>query len=174
MILNNYWNWKAFINKQRLSTSGYAGANIGVINTSGTAISFLYSVNGNGYISNYGNALLNWTLKSGLSVVVGAGTIEPQGTDYTLESPISMSNISVTTDTSADGNTEKTVLTISGTNTTGNAVIIKEIGITKTAYANNNSGGTAHAILLLRELLANPINLENGQSFSLTIDWIEE
>jgi hypothetical protein len=174
MILNNYWNWKSYIEKNPMGNSGNTSTNIGLINTSGTSAQFGNGSANNGYMSTHIGLLYNWAIKRALSAVVGSSDTAVQATDYNLGNDItsSFSNVSVTTSTTADGNSEKTIVTVSGANSTGSAIIIKEMGITAFAYSTQGTG-SGNTVLLIRHVLDTPLTVANGQTFTLTLTWTE-
>ena len=173
MILNNYWNWKSFIEKNPMGNGGNANQDIGLLDLSGNHANFCYSSANNGYMSTHMGLIYNWAIKRSLSARIGSGDTAVQASDYALATDITsnFSNVSVTSSTSADGNSEKTITTISGTNTSGSSKTIKEVGITGIVYWNPNSD--EQTILLVRQILNDPIEVANGQTFTVTITWEE-
>lgn len=173
MILNNYWNWKSYIEKHQMGNSGATTASIGLIDTSGSAATLWDGAANNGYMSTHLGLLYNWAIKRDLSAQVGSGDTAVQASDYALATNItsSFSNVTATSSTSADGNKEKTIITISGANSSGSTKTIKEVGITAAVYTS--SAQNTATIMLLRHVLDDPIEVANGQTFTVTITWEE-
>lgn len=176
MILNNYWNLMA----------GMAGITPGFDRTVNQQIGVRNMTNGDeigvtvGWPTNFPGVLStmcqNWNPRANLSAVFGSGTTEPSATDYQLASDTTanFSNINVTINTSADGASISTVVTISGTNVSGDSITITEVGIAKAIESAN--GGTEPALtdsLMVRHLLDTPKTVANNESFTLTLEWLE-
>ena len=176
MILNNYWNLMAGMAGITPSFDRTANQQIGVRNmTNGNEIDVTV-----GWPTNFADVLptmcQNWNPRANLSAVFGTGTTEPSATDYCLASNTmsNFSNINVTVNTSADGASISTVVTISATNTSGSAITITEVGITKAIEAA--SSGTEPVLidsLMVRHLLDTPKTVANNESFTLTLEWLE-
>lgn len=176
MILNNYWNLMAGMAGITPNFSGTVNQQIGVRNmVDGSQIGVTV-----GWPTNFPDVLptmcQNWNPRANLSAVFGAGTTEPSATDYRLASDTTanFSNIDVTVNTSADGASISTVVTISATNTSGDSITITEVGITKAI--ERASGGTESILinsLMVRHLLDTPKTVANNESFTLTLEWLE-
>lgn len=176
MILNNYWNLMA----------GMAGITPNFDRDVNQQIGVRDMINGSeigvtvGWLTQFPAVLptmcQNWNPRANLSAVFGSGTTEPSATDYRLASDTTanFSNINVTTNTSADGASISTVVTISATNTSGSAITITEVGITKSIEsANNGNEPVPTNSLMVRHLLDTPKTVANNESFTLTLEWLE-
>lgn len=166
MILNNYINWKAYIEKNVPYPNSGLYLDLGIYNLSGSKSS-LYVACGS---SSYGNLISNWGLKYGLSIRVGSGDTPPEASDSSLASDItsSLSNYNVSYTVGAEDGYMTTVFTVAGTNVSADSITIKEIGITKEPVAD-----VSGAVMLIRELLDTPKVVASGETFSLTITWAE-
>lgn len=168
MITNNYYKLKAVVS-----------ANVIPPSTSQTFPANLTDISGNINLGVYGDAnpghatfsTENWALRTRLSMRVGNGNTEPTFDDYCLDSDCNswLSNIQTTVNTGYEGNVIKTVITMSAINGV-NELVIKEVGVFKGVY---ESGLVNHDILLVRELLEQPLTVPPGGSFSLTFAWEE-
>ena len=116
---------------------------------------------------------LNGSPRAGLSIVLGEGNTAPALTDYCLEDDVTSSlNLSCVVNTGSDGGALKTVLTVSGINTTGSEITIKEFGIVKSCVLYSNSYMyQSKPFLYARELLRTPKVVGAGEPFTLTFEW---
>lgn len=177
MILNNYYNAAANLANITPIFSDSRTSNIGVMQATNPPAPLLVTTGwSSGFPSVLPTMVQNWNPRSRLSVVIGSGTTEPTPEDVELENDITaeIANFAFTLQTSADGAAIKTVATITGTNTTGTAITIAEIGIQK-AFETASSGTDpvpAYA-LMVRHLLDTQKTVANGESFSLTFEWAE-
>lgn len=169
MIVNNYYKLKSVV-----------CANIIPPTTSQTFPANLTDINGATGIGVYGDANTghatfsteNWALRMRLSMRVGNGNTEPTLGDYCLDSDCNswLTNIQTTVNTGYEDNVIKTVITMSAINTGVNELVIKEVGVFKGVY---ESGLVNHDVLLVRELLDDPLTVPSGGAFSLTFAWEE-
>lgn len=176
MILNNYYNMIGGLANISPSFGDTRNTDIGIKNLSGNTINVT-----TGWSTSFPGVLptmvQNWSPKARLSIKVGSGTTEPDASDYSLENDItnSISNFNYSTITSADGGKLSTVITITGSNSTGSPITITEIGVIK-AVEKANSGTTPDTdyTLIIRHLLETPKVIANGEGFSLTFEWVEQ
>ena len=171
MILNNYWQLKYAVDSGIFRYTGNSKAeNIGIVTMAGASSNTLIAA----YGGDASRQIHNMQLKSNLRCVLGSGTTPPERTDYALETDISssISSLSVVCSTSYQNGQEITTLTITGTNLTGSALTINEIGICKTIYYDNSSNATVD-VLLVREVLDTPIVIGAGSGLSKTYTWTE-
>ena len=106
-----------------------------------------------------------------LSIALGTGTTAISNTDYCLDNDISDDlDLTCVINTGSEGGAIKTVLTVSGTNTTENEVTIKEFGILK-EYMVGPGTLTYVNYLIAREFLKTPKVVGAGQPFTLTFEW---
>ena len=169
MIVNNYYKLKSVV-----------CANIIPPTTPQTLPANLKDIDGNTGIGVYGDAnqasatfnTENWALRKRLSMRVGNGNTEPTLGDYRLDSDCNswLTNIQTTVNTGYEDNVIKTVITMSAINTGVNELVIKEVGVFKGIY---ESGLVNHDVLLVRELLEDPLTVPSGGAFSLTFAWEE-
>ena len=172
MLLSNYCKLRAFADTTGYNYTNAAGAteDIGLIDMSGVSTPVFY-LSGNSSVLS--NAVENFKLRSGLRAVVGSGTSAEDFLDYALDSQLSLSlNTSVTT--GADGGKILTYINITGTNTTGSAITISEIGIYKPIVDNTNSYPTPKNVLLVRTLLDEPIAVPANDTFNLLYTWVQD
>lgn len=183
MILNNY---KAFLNFYNTAAFTYSNSTSGVHTATkmkklnGENISALtgFTASYSTAISNLGNAIQS---KTNLFLRLGTGITAPTAEDYCLESDVtsSLSNISYTRSTqlSDDGMSVTVTLNITGFNNTQSDILVSEYAIVKhiaTANTVNTSFDTFYdETLFSRDVLTQPITLEAGKGFALTVTWTE-
>lgn len=111
--------------------------------------------------------------RAGLSIVLGTGDTPPDLSDFGLANDVTSSlNISCAVNTGAENGALKTVLTVSGTNSTGSEITIKEFGIAKDYYCGSSgTSSTYKKHLIARELLNEPKVVGAGEPFTLTFEW---
>lgn len=154
MLCNGYY---ALVNATFFNTStntkNISGSNTTLENSYSSFYSFS-ACNDNYMVSN----------GSGYSFYVGAGTTEPQVTDYCLENPINKSSLSYTDifkEKYFDSNGKLVVrLSRQFTNVTNERITISELAVTF-------GKGSGYPILLAREVLDLPITVEPGESVVL-------
>ena len=175
MILNNYWNLMAGMAGITPSFDRTTNQRIGVFDMSGSEIDVTV-----GWPTNFAGVLptmcQNWNPRANLSAVFGSGTTEPSPTDYCLAGDwtASFSNVDVTVNTSADGASISTVVTISARNTSGRTITITEVGITKAIEsASSGTEPVQTNSLMVRHLLDTPKTVADNESFTLTLEWLE-
>lgn len=172
MLLSNYIRLKEHI----LNVTSYS---IG----SGSSMYLIYTpvkdFNGNSCtIMSYSGTTalgMNYSLHKNLIPKLGTGNTPVTAEDYCLSNNVtsSFSNLTavlsevVSVDTDGIPNA-KIVMSISGVNTSGSSVTIKEVGLSK----NMDLLG-AHEILFVRHILDTPITVAAGDSFTLPLQWIE-
>ena len=171
MILDNYWQMKYASSQYHYSTSAimipvsiksYTGASITRVQTGG-----------GGYVNNWQNALLMYSLRYNLRAKIGDGNTAPTSSDYTLDSDITSiagGYLSVTSNTGVDNGLVTNII-ISGINTSSTEQVIREIGI----YINTafEPSATTYDILIVRELLNQPLVVPAGKGFTITFQWTE-
>lgn len=107
------------------------------------------------------------------TVIIGSGDTEPTADDYELDSPISETlTQSYQVVKGQGGAGYDIVFTITGTNTSGSAYTIKEVGV------NAFMGGTEDTYsfgwaMIARFLLETPITVAAGDGFSFAFRWSE-
>lgn len=173
MVLDNYWQIKYASSQYNMWQEGgytyYVDTSIKTltgVDISRVQCSFSGTMN---YIY---NALKMYALRSNLMVRLGTGSTEPTSSDYALENDItsSIGSLHVTTGVGAE-NGLVTNIVVSGINTTDSEIVITELGI----YINSAfvSQGTAYDVLLVRELLEQPLAVPAGKGFTLVFRWVE-
>lgn len=180
MILNNYFNYKTYIDSnllEEINSGQTTYVNIGAKDINGNDF---YLMNKAYLQADRPYLRQNAAIKIDISAILGTGTTEPTATDYALQNDITenLSRVTVTTNISYETGKEKTVITVSGVNITGNELTISEIGIYKTAYGSDNNGTPGHSpvplkVLFIRHLLETPKTVASGEGFSLTFEWVE-
>ena len=114
-----------------------------------------------------------YSLRYNLRAKIGDGNVAPTSSDYTLDSDITSiagGYLSVTSNTGVDNGLVTNII-ISGINTSSTEQVIREIGI----YINTafEPSGTAYDILIIRELLTQPLVVPAGKGFTITFKWTE-
>lgn len=183
MILDNYKAFKNFYDKQPLY---YYSSNTGdfklskMIDTSGNSVNALCGMNVGSTIDTYGKISETVSPKQSLYVALGTGTTAPAADDYNLESDITnlLSNIQYTrTVEELDDFTLVVTLNIIGYNNTQNDILVREYGIIKHVPQVNINNPSFYSnyknVLFSRDVLTQPITLEAGKGFALTVTWTE-
>ena len=171
MFTTNYWNYKAFIESQSITNGGeWTKVDIGLKGLSGSTV--LFQKNRSDSAAQYYAVYGTLGIRSGLNVVVGTGIANPDISDYALGSDVtsSFSNTTISSNTGVDGASVKTVITLTGVNATDSPITITEYGITK---AINSANSSTTPVLIIHELLPEPLVVPAGSSFSLPIEWAE-
>lgn len=171
MFTTNYWNYKAFIESQNI-TNGEAWTKVDLGLKGLDNATVLFQKNRSDSAAQYYAVYSTLGIRSGLGVIVGVGTTAPTIGDYALGSDVThlFINTSISNITGVDGEAGiKTVLTFKGTNNSSD-LTITEYGITKAINSGNSS---TTPVLILHELLPDPIVVESGHSFVLPIEWKE-
>lgn len=169
MILSNYAILKSYTSRKPLDSTYNIQEDIGLKDITGSTAECY------GFASSSRFNCDNWSLKTSLSMRVGVGDTEPEFTDYALGSDItsSIANTVITTTTTADGPKVKTVITMSGRNSSSSAITITEVGITKNIVVAYLNYWAKKEVLMVKELLEEPIEVPGNGSFSLTFSWEE-
>lgn len=180
MILNNYYKAYAYFSSHHMNATasayGWDQVNLGLVDTSGTAVGDLPidCQNTPSYIEYVAR---NYSMKDDITVNVGEGDTEPTLNDYALEDDvtISLSNYSVSISPSSESGMAKLVATVTGINNTGESITIREVGVVKKFYygTTSTSESAYKNVLLLRHVLDTPKEVANGEGFSLTFEWTE-
>lgn len=177
MIVNNYWNMRSYLDQTYFqdvdmsSNPGFFYDDIGIFDKNDVSRDFVTAVYfGNDYFS---SAKWNSCIRKNLKVELGSGTTEPTAQDHDLETPVNLGTLQTTITTTADGTSEKTIVTVSGTNTTGASVTVSECGLFKSAYCKKTSAEEMEAvdIMFVHVLLDTPKTIANGESFTFTFEW---
>lgn len=178
MILNNYWIMKAYVEshnyKQQGNPNDFVNIDIGLKDLNSSTIPMRTGSGGNNYGWNITQQVtLTYSLKSGLSAILGSSTDEPQPDDVNVHASLmsSISDFNCTVNTSGSSEGVRTVVTVSGINVASSDITIAEIGITKQMYYMYNEPKT---ILFIRHLLDEPKVVASGEGFSLTFEWMEQ
>lgn len=173
MVLDNYWQIKYASSQYYLWHDSGASSEVSVAikDCNGTLINKIL-VSGSGNVSNWRTLFPMYALRYNLKALIGDGDVEPTSSDYALSSDITSSTggLTVTTGTGADNGLVTNVV-ISGINTSNSEIIIKELGIYISSGFTFN--GTTYDVLLVRELLEQPLAVPAGKGFTLTFEWVE-
>ena len=183
MILNNYKAFNNFYNKEPLyyyySTAGELKPSK-MIDTSGNAVSALCGINMGSTTDTYTKLYDSVFSKSSLFVALGTGTTAPTAEDYNLNADItnSLSNIQYNrTIKELDDFSLVVTINIVGFNHTQSDIIVSEYGIIKhvpqTNLTHSSFSSNYKSVLFSRDVLTQPITLEAGKGFSLTVTWEE-
>lgn len=177
MILNNYWNYKTYMDKT--GTSWYTGTGFvpGLYNMSGQTEQIVLGPNQRGTIDNFYPVVENRATRMKLVGYVGSSATTPTGTDYALSTDItsSFSNVQLTTSVSSDGDLERTTFVLTGDNATGSAITIREIGIAKLMHIAFPYEGEEYLspFLMIHHVLQDPEVIPAGEGFTIPYEWIE-
>lgn len=174
MLLNNYFNYRAYIDSHYPEYGSNISKDIGIKNMSNSPLNFYYQGASNGYLYLYSELLYNWCGKmpSRMSARVGEGTADPTPGDYELDSDITtlIGGVTLVVSTGANVNSEKSVLIITGTNRDSSTRVITEFGICRTLATAQSLTDTT---LFVHEKLTEPITVQPGASFTITYEWTE-
>lgn len=162
MVLQNYWSWRTSIE----NTEAYSGSISvsGLKKIDGTAISSLSVTATNATTADI--SMVNRSMV-GLSLIFGTDDTAPTAEDYALGASANIGTSgSVTLIYGAEN--RQIVFAYTITNLDSSAVTIKEVGIRKylSASATRDS-----AVLLVREVLSEPIVLEANEVKTFTYTW---
>ena len=174
MILNNYWELRRLQQTVYLKhSSSDVVLSSSLVNVSGDGITFMSGDWNEG--SHVEGVAKNWDLTSNTSFKVGSSDAEGGASDYTLTSEISsgvaISDISWNISTS--GGEIRKVISFNVACSANDGFTIKEVGICK-EICTRLSGSLQYAtVMLVRTILDSPVTLANGESATITIEWVE-
>lgn len=172
MLTSNYWNYLGYFSSHAINSGGsWSKVDIGLVGLDGTTVQ-VQLARIDVRFDYYGNDQYIGT-RSGLGVVIGTGNTTPEFTDYALTTDVtsSFSNLSSSTSNGADGASLKTIITFTGTNTSGSDITLTEYGITKVVPSGTN--GNTTPVLWMHELFLEPIVVPAGSSVTIPIEWTE-
>ena len=171
MILNNYWKANKIV-EDLIWSNGRK--DYGLIGVSGTGIGAIwYARNGN--TSQYNLPFYNVQLRTtNIAVRLGTGTGDITADDYSLfnDCTSNITNLAITNNTQAEDNKFSQILLITGINNSGNELTIKEVGICKKFYTNEDY--LSEDVMLAKMLLSNPVTIAAGGSFRIIVEWAEQ
>lgn len=174
MVLDNYWQIRYASSQYHMWQDNGAGHNIPVTikDRNGTLIDQIL-VCGSGTTVSWEELFPMYALRNNLKALIGDGNVEPTSSDYALSSDITSSTggLTVVTGTGIDNGLVTNII-ISGTNTSNSEIIIKELGIYITTRFSF-IGNTPYDVLLVHELLQQPLAVPAGKGFTLTFRWVE-
>ena len=162
MILANFWK---YLNAITTITpwDGEGDTDVGMKTLS----------NGVAYIdlgSDSGRGSVNRDIEN-IDVRLGTGDTDPRETDYALQNDITneftINNVSISAGT--DSGIQRTI-SISATRTASGGVELKEVGIAKNLKTYDHGDLTT---LFSRTILDNPIEVHQGESILINIEWVE-
>lgn len=173
MILNNYRELRRLQQTNYLHHSSGDTLNSSMKDTSGDGITFyIYDFNDAGNVQNVSK---NWDLTSNTSFKVGSSDSEGSASDYALTSEISsgvtISNIAWNISTS--GGEIRKVISFNVTCSANDGFTIKEVGICKDICTRLHGSLQYATVMLVRTILDSPVTLANGESATITIEWVE-
>lgn len=170
MILNNYYLLRAAIDNTRMPTPSEQefAMPTGMTAIDGTTGLTLYTATNDMRFNTD-----NWALRTFLSMRVGIGTTEPVGTDYRLQSDMESYIVDRVVNVNVAESDGKLVTTITMTARSTAHIIITEVGVTKGIVYTYGYTYPKKEVLLIRELLENPIDVPANQGFSLSFVWEE-
>jgi hypothetical protein len=124
-----------------------------------------------GQVSKDGFAIWNSSSDYPLGACFGSGTTPVSSTDYNVETEISDISASISRVISYSGNQPKCTITITGQYNGASEVSLSEIGFYK-GMAWRYPTDKAYQLLIYREVLSEPIVLNNGDNFTIVRDWV--
>ena len=187
MLLRNYWEIKRCQSTCVFKNNTQApwGAPTTMKAVDGTVFSNFPYIDGynwygnNSSYSNYNSGqrkILNPF--NGLVLKVGTGTTDPAITDYSIETDVTSSFSSVSTNTTYSVNEDNhfvCTITWTGTNTSGADITITEVGgVVSCADLSSttdpsNTNTTLRSVLMFRQILVTPVVVSAGNTASITI-----
>lgn len=171
MILNNYYLLRAITDNVRIPMGNESEKTLanGMTFIDGTTDTIYVTTQTSRY------STVNWALRVNLTMRVGTGTTDPVGTDYSLENDVTdyVADKVVTLNVAEVSNRLVTTMTISGRSTYSDNIVISEVGVTKNIITKYINYFPTKEVLLVRELLEDPITIAPGQGFSITFVWEE-
>lgn len=169
MVLSNYWK-ALHILKDIWGSTGQI--DYGMVGLDGEPYGVIY-VSRAGW-DDYTGIYRNTRLRTDdIGIRIGKGTGEISASDYSLfdDCTASFSNLSVANSVIPSNDGYRQTIVASGVNNSGADITITEAGITKSFF----SGGSniKPPLLLTKKMLNTPLTVENGDSFTLTFEWLE-
>ena len=183
MILNNYWEWQRQKEIGGTVNSGvYADAlrqtYIKDYQGDFLSLSFIWLAPGttiawwgtNSYIYQ------NYMISSNCGFTISSSSEEISVDDYALPNEISHTNNSISVSVQNVDSALKQIVTCSGTNGTGDDVIIRKVGIWKRFFGvgSNNVSELKNKCYLAIVDLEEPIEVPAGKGFTITVDLTEQ
>ena len=126
-----------------------------------------------GDMSKDGFCIWNSTSDYPFGVCFGSGTTPVSADDYNVETELSNITYNVSRVISYSGNTPKCTVTITGQYTGSSEISINEIGFYK-GMAWRYTTNPDYQFLMYREVLSEPIVLNQNDNFTIVRDWIIE
>lgn len=196
MLLRNYFNWKYYFQNKNQNIFGTVGGNpygtnpgsdpatLGLTCISSSEDSEHYNI---GLYRSYtddhyaAQTAQNFIFDRQRGACIGSGTAEASVEDYALASEFG-SSVTCTISSETYENTEdfkiKKLYVITGKNNGSDTVTISEVGIWKKFYTQPMSSYDAalgnRRYLMLRQLLATPIEVEAGKDYQITLEVDED
>lgn len=173
MILNNYWELRRVQQTEFLHHGSIDTLATSMKNTSGNATTF-YICDFND-ASNVQGVAKNWDLTSNTSFKVGSSDAEGSASDYTLTSEISsgVAISDISWNISMSGGEIRKVISFNVTCSANDGFTIKEVGICKEICTSLYGSLQYATVMLVRTILDSPVTLANGESATITIEWVE-
>lgn len=173
MILNNYWRWLEGCLKYPIyDEHAQVDTDVGMKNTSGETAKIMYGSSGttrNAYIS------ANREISKDALIKIGIGDGEITENSYNVLDDItdSLDNVTFNYVSSTSPNGIRRVISISGTNNTGESVTITQVGFGKEINWVSNESYQYNDVLFIITELDNALTVANGDSFTITLEWLE-
>lgn len=171
MVQKNYWRWLKAITEYNVGYEA-ASVDIGLVGIDG--VSAPMYLGGSVLDRIQRSAGLNRMLTINIICRLGAGTTTITADDYALTNDITdnLSNVTYTYTQSSDNNVTRT-MTITGMNNSGEEVTITQAAYCKRIYATDNPNTAYNTVMFAAVTLTDPITVSNGDSFTITLEWIE-
>lgn len=179
MILNNYWNYRAYFDRTRCTGSESTASIPGFYDIQGENTKVIVGLNG-GYVNMDRMTSLteNRCSRLRLGAYLSSSTADPVASAYMITDDITsnFSNIVTNTNTYTDGNAIKTVIVVTGDNTSGSSQTIGSVGIYKLMHQAETYDGEEYVYpyLMLIHKLSSTITVPAGEGFSIPLEWIEQ
>lgn len=173
MILNNYWELRRLQQTNYLHHGSIDRLSTSMKDTGGNAATF-YICDFND-ASNVQGVAKNWDLTSNTSFKVGSSDAEGSASDYTLTSEISsgVTISDVAWNISTSGGEIRKVISFNVACSANDGFTIKEVGICKEICTSLYGSLQYATVMLVRTILDSPVTLANGESATITIEWVE-
>lgn len=178
MLTHNYWNLKGYADATPFPSDSNISVNLGLVDLVGNTFVTQVRSSSRSDIDVEAGSPAQFSIKANTTVLVGSSGSEPTASDFKIgkDETGNFSNLNISMNSAADGDSTKTIYTVSGVNSSENEIVLREIGIVKSLMFQDGyamSPAYAKTILLAHELLKNPVTVAAGASFSLTIEWTE-
>lgn len=168
MVVNNWLNYKLYMSSHA-ATNTHLITDIGCVDFYNNTATVWVCINNSSYLTYVGR---NFAIYTYMGAVVGTGTDTPTIEDYCLGNDVtsSFTGFECTQTSSIHDGVVTNTYVIKGTNATSSTITLTEVGIYKKLW-NENGEDRYNSVLMIRELLPSPLEVQSGQQFTITLVW---